>query len=329
LPTSGRGTTRLTEQVNWNFGLLNRTYSTDRSFDPSGDKTQWQRFERWVSYLNGHCRNDGSQRYKVLVMGRHGEGWHNAAEGFYGTPAWNCYWATQTGNGTAHWDDPHLTPAGHAESAKAAAYFRTRFEEQGMPFFESYYSSPLTRCTVTAEETFGGLELPADRPFAPVVKEGFREGMTLHTCNHRSNRTYIAETVPAVRFEEGFTEQDELWRSWENESEEAMKARSKKVLDDVFAGDTATWISVTAHSGVITKLLEQLGHRSFRLSTGQIIPVLVRAEVEAPEPTTTFDQYAPSATCTVPPVTSDASRGCVCPSATATLAVNLPTVTEA
>lgn len=22
-------------------------------------------------------------------MGRHGEGWHNAAETFYGTPAWN------------------------------------------------------------------------------------------------------------------------------------------------------------------------------------------------------------------------------------------------
>lgn len=22
-------------------------------------------------------------------MGRHGEGWHNAAESFYGTPAWN------------------------------------------------------------------------------------------------------------------------------------------------------------------------------------------------------------------------------------------------
>ncbi|KAI9162911.1 putative phosphoglycerate mutase [Paramyrothecium foliicola] len=313
------------DYANWNFGLLNRTYATDASFDPEGTKTQWQRFERWVDYLNGHCRNDGSFRYKVLVMGRHGEGWHNAAESFYGTPAWNCFWAEQTGNGTAHWDDPHLTPAGYREAYKANHYFRQRFEEHGMPYFDSYYSSPLTRCTVTADVTFGNLSLPADRPFAPIVKEGFREGMTVHTCNHRSNATYIQATVPEVVFEEGFTEHDELWRADMNESEEAMKARSKKVLDDVFAtDDAATWVSVTAHSGVITKLLEQLGHRAFRLSTGQIIPVLVKAEVEAPTPTTSFVRHVPSATCTVPPVTSNASQGCVCPTASATLASNAP-----
>jgi hypothetical protein len=27
--------------------------------------------------------------YKVLFMGRHGEGFHNAAESYYGTPSWN------------------------------------------------------------------------------------------------------------------------------------------------------------------------------------------------------------------------------------------------
>jgi hypothetical protein len=177
--------------------------------------------------------------------------------------------------------------------------------------------------------TFADLNLPADRPFAPIVKEGFREGMTLHTCNHRSNKTFIQETVPAVRFEPGFTEHDELWRSDMNESEEAQRARAKAVLDDVFATDAATWISVTAHSGVITKLLEQLGHRSFRLSTGQIIPVLVKAEVEQPTPTSTFPAYVPSATCTVPPVTSNAAQGCVCPTASATLATSEPVVTGA
>jgi hypothetical protein len=28
-------------------------------------------------------------QYKVLYMGRHGEGYHNVAEAFYGTPAWD------------------------------------------------------------------------------------------------------------------------------------------------------------------------------------------------------------------------------------------------
>lgn len=77
------------DYASWNLGLLNRTYSTDHKFDPAGDRTQWQRFERWVSYLNKSCKKNNSVKYKVLVMGRHGEGWHNAAESYYGTPAWN------------------------------------------------------------------------------------------------------------------------------------------------------------------------------------------------------------------------------------------------
>jgi hypothetical protein len=28
-------------------------------------------------------------RYKLLYVGRHGEGYHNVAEDFYGTPAWD------------------------------------------------------------------------------------------------------------------------------------------------------------------------------------------------------------------------------------------------
>ena len=72
-----------------NFGLKDRTYSTDRRFDPEGTKSQWERFEYYVNHLNSGCSVKDDVRYKVLFMGRHGEGWHNAAESFYGTPAWN------------------------------------------------------------------------------------------------------------------------------------------------------------------------------------------------------------------------------------------------
>jgi broad specificity phosphatase PhoE len=181
-----------------------------------------------------------------------------------------------------------------------------------MPHFESYYSSPLARCTITANLTFGDIELPEDQPFVPTVKEGFREGMTVHTCNHRSSKTFIHNMVPALRFEEGFTEYDELWHADENETEEHFEHRAKEVLDDVFATDDGTWISVTAHSGAITKLLGALGHRPFRLATGQIIPVLVKAEVIDPTPTDEYVSYTPSATCKSPPITSNAASGCVC-----------------
>jgi hypothetical protein len=72
-----------------NFGLINRTYPTDSRFDPKGEKTQWQRFEAYVKNLNSGCGKKPNVEYKVLFLGRHGEGWHNAAESFYGTPAWN------------------------------------------------------------------------------------------------------------------------------------------------------------------------------------------------------------------------------------------------
>ena len=193
-----------------------------------------------------------------------------------------------------------------------------------MPFFESYYSSPLARCTITANLTFGDIELPEERPFVPTVKELFREGMTVHTCNWRSNKTYIADMFPWYKFEEGFTEYDELWRPDLSETGEAEDVRAHTVLDDVFRTDDNTWLSVTAHSGIISRLLKALSHREFRLSTGQIIPVLVKAEIIELQPDPVYDALEPYSTCDAPPITSIAGQGCVC-SSTTTSFVPAPT----
>ncbi len=189
-----------------------------------------------------------------------------------------------------------------------------------MPYFESYYSSPLSRCLQTAQTTFGNLTLPEAHPFDPVIKELFRESMTIHTCDHRSSKTFIHNFAPNFRFEDGFTEEDELWRGKQSEGEtkEGQASRNKDVLDDVFTHDDNTWLSITAHSGEISSLLGVLQHRQFSLSTGQIIPVLVKAEVVEPSTTTTpIVSFTPEATCNEPPVTSIEGQGCVC-SASAT-----------
>lgn len=81
-----------------------------------------------------------------------------------------------------------MTPAGESQAHKANAYFKDRYETQKMPHFESYYASPLSRCTITANLTFADIQLPAAHPFVPTVKEGFREGMTPQTCNRRSSK---------------------------------------------------------------------------------------------------------------------------------------------
>ncbi|KAM0353054.1 hypothetical protein ACHAPU_001941 [Fusarium lateritium] len=299
------------DYAEWNFGLLNRTYPTDPKNPRKGYKTQWERFEQYVKHLNRNASRDKT-RYKVVVMGRHGQGWHNAAESYYGTPAWNCYWGLQSGNGTAIWEDAHLTPAGVNEARKANAYFKSRFEDEGMPFFDKFYASPLSRCIETAHETFKGLNFPKDKSFAPVIKELLREGISIRTCDHRSNKTYIGTLTPKIKFEKGFAEDDPFWTGEKGETDQHQLERSKDVLDDIFTSDNSVWISISSHSGEITKLLQALNHRPFRLATGQIIAVLVRADVVTQEPTSTYVSWSTEATCNAPPVTSLSGQGCVC-----------------
>jgi broad specificity phosphatase PhoE len=121
---------------------------------------------------------------------------------------------------------------------------------------------------------------------------------------------------PSYQFGAGFTESDELWHASDSETDAAFAVRAKAVLDDVFVTDNKSWISITAHSGAITQLLAALNHRAFRLSTGQIIPVLVKAEVIELQPTPVFEAHEPYSTCDAPPTTSIAGQGCVCPTAT-------------
>ncbi|KAL9110618.1 MAG: hypothetical protein Q9227_004795 [Pyrenula ochraceoflavens] len=234
-----------------NFGLLNRTYPSDQPSDKH--LTQWQRFSHYIASLNAHSGPEVS--YKLLYMGRHGEGYHNAAQSYYGTPAWNCYWSERDGNATTTWADARLTPTGVQQALTVNAFWASEIRDQKIPTPQSYYTSPLTRCLATANLTFSGLELPRQYPFVPTVKELFRETISGHTCDRRSNRTYIHDSFPSYRIEPGFTEYDELWEALHGETSGDQDIRSKAVLDQVFGNDRSTYISITSHSGEIASIL--------------------------------------------------------------------------
>jgi hypothetical protein len=102
--------------------------------------------------------------------------------------------------------------------------------------------------------------------------------MGQHTCDRRSTATEIAAEYPQYRFEDGFKEDDLLWDPEIRESNVHRNERLNRLLHDIFATDENTYISLTAHSGAITSILEVLGHRTFALATGAVIPVLVLAE---------------------------------------------------
>lgn len=267
-----------------------------------------------VASLNSASSAD--TQYKVLFIGRHGEGYHNVAQDYYGTPAWNCYWSELDGNGTISWEDASITLNGVAQAQTANKFWSSQIANQGMIAPQSFYTSPLTRCLQTISITFDGID-GVPQPFAPTVKEFFREGISMHTCDHRSNKTYIHNSYPDFVFEDGFTEFDELWNGVTAESSSAQDRRSKVVLDSVFASDKNTYISITSHSGEGASMLRVLNHISFNLNTGAVIPVLVKAvTLNETAPYTSVAPWAGAATCTVPPITSLATGGCICPSTT-------------
>lgn len=204
-------------------------------------------------------------------------------------------------------------------------FWRHELEVQKIPAPQSYYTSPLSRCLETANITFSGLDLPSYYPFIPTVKHRFRENISIHTCDRRSNRTYIEESFPSYKIEAGFSEYDELWNGVTAETNSANDRRSKIVLDEVFSTDDHTYISITSHSGDIGSILRVLGHQAFSLNTGAVIPVLVKAEFMQPPIATSVQPWTVSPHCTLPPVTSMTTGAsmCVCPSSAAPITTTL------
>ncbi|KAJ5559604.1 hypothetical protein N7513_002003 [Penicillium frequentans] len=313
-----------------NFGLINRTYAADFDDPASKDMTQWQRFYREVVRLNQ--KSPSNVEFKVFFFGRHGDGYHNDAQTYYGTPAWNCYWAELDGNGTISWYDAALSPTGIAQAQTAHDFWQWLINDQKIHTPDAYYTSPLTRCLETANVTFTGLDMPEDSSeFKPTVKELFRENISIHTSDNRHNKTYIHNMFPSWIIEDGFSENDELWNGVTAETDAAEAIRSKKVMDEVFlqlkmAQESNLFVSVTSLSGEIGSLLSVLGHRTFSLNTGAVIPVLIKAETLDNNVATACKTWSVSAHCTAPPATSLAN--CVCAASAAEVTTPLASVTS-
>jgi broad specificity phosphatase PhoE len=256
-----------------NFGLIARTYGTESTLDEAAQQ-EWKSFERHVRHLDHQSKSGES--YKVLFLGRHGQGWHNVAESKYGTKAWDCYYSLLDGYDGMQWSDALLTDLGK-EQARDVNQLWKRLLPKGIPPPETYYVSPLTRTIETANLSFNGLDLPEDRLYKPIGKELVREALGVHTCDRRSSASYIRSHFPHVTLEPGFSEEDPLWEAHYREPRSARKYRLSQFLDDVFEHDDGVFLSFTSHSGAIASILEAIGHREFALQTGGVIPVLVKA----------------------------------------------------
>ncbi|KAG8907907.1 hypothetical protein FRB99_001767, partial [Tulasnella sp. 403] len=220
----------------------------------------WTNFTSKVGELNRHASPHTA--YKVVFLGRHGEGFHNVAEAYYGTEAWDDYWSLLNGNGTIEWGpDAKLTELGIAQAEAVHKRWSSELHlGGGVPVPTRLYSSPLSRAAKTMQISFEGITGEE-----PLIMERLRETIGLHTCDKRSTRTVIHRSFPKFKIERGFTENDELWKADWREPVEERNARVKLAMDEIF---TKPGTCIVAHGGVIEAVLAVSKHRPYGVPTG-------------------------------------------------------------
>ncbi|KAF8499166.1 phosphoglycerate mutase-like protein [Russula emetica] len=279
LTTCLQGHLRLSETPDY-FGLVSKS---------------WTEFVDAINEL--HAKRPDSVSYKVLFLGRHGEGSHNVAIDKY-SPKYSRTWAVKKGDGELTWGralrhiavfirladlaflipaaDPRLTSIGEEQARSAHAAWEREIL-RGLPVPQKFYCSPLTRAIRTLQLTFEGI-LPAD--LKPIIVENCREHNGAHFCDKRRPKSEVQSEFPDFVFEEGFEEEDVTWTS-ERESRENMVKRAKLVLDRIFQDDRDdTYISITAHSGSIKSVLRVLGRGDYNIQTGGLVVVVVKGTVQ-------------------------------------------------
>ncbi|GBE83130.1 histidine phosphatase superfamily [Sparassis latifolia] len=236
----------------------------------------WDKFKTRVAELNRTA--PAGTTYKVLFLGRHGQGFHNVGEQKYGTKAWDDYWSKLNGDGEITWGpDPLLTELGNAQ-AEAARSAWTAEMVHGIPMPERCYASPLHRALSTWDFTFNKSVILGKQNV--TILENLREEFGEHTCDMRNPLSKIYKNFPPPVYtaEPGFTEEDLIWGP-ERETKAQVKERAGLVLDRIFERDEEVYISITAHGGIINGLLASMGRSPYALTTGGILPLVVKAGV--------------------------------------------------
>ncbi|KOC07811.1 hypothetical protein AFLA70_311g001220 [Aspergillus flavus AF70] len=259
------------------LGLIDQPYSETTNTQPDAEpKKPWERFAAYIRELN--TENPDRVTYKVLYLTRHGLGVHNVFEAKVGKEAWNSYWSHLDGDGTVSWVDAKLTEAGIQQAETLSQFWTDAVATENVPLPESLYTSPLARCLETTRLVFSKPMGQFREQFQPVVKELLRERLTDHTCDKRSTRAWIEGHYPSYLIEPGFSEEDLLWKPDRWESVEEHVARKQKVLEEIFAQDSSSFISMTVHSYAISAILRACGYEEFRVREGSTIALLVRGE---------------------------------------------------
>ncbi|QBM90832.1 Broad specificity phosphatase PhoE [Metschnikowia aff. pulcherrima] len=242
-----------------------------------GKLKPWPQIAREISELNKNSPEN--VHYKLFLLGRHGQGYHNLANLIYGEAEWNAKWLHLTTDGKIVWGpDPELTELGLKQAKDNYDQLEIELRE-GLHLPTRWFSSPFRRLIDTLIGTWDGhVDLKSVQPF---IKEDLRETLGVHTCDKRSPRRVIAEKYEEKGFviEDGFEEEDTLFKEDYREKVWEQAVRQDRAFQHIFGATdkfSDEFISVTSHLGLIRTQLLVLGHRAFAIGTGGMIPVVVK-----------------------------------------------------
>lgn len=249
-----------------------------------GRLQSWPEIVQQLEKLNKDA--DENVSYKLIFLARHGQGYHNVIVQKYGYAAWSQKWHKETTDGTiVYAPDPMLTELGINQAKENNAAWKKEVAE-GAPLPHKFYVSPLQRSSWTCVHTWDGV-----CETRPLVTEAIRETLNVNLCDKRSSRLVIEERFAKHNFviEEGFSEEDVLFKDYDRETLIEQSMRVNGFLQGLFDADleggkvdraraqNSSIISTTSHAGTIRAFITVLGHRMFTISTGGMLPVVVKA----------------------------------------------------
>ncbi|CAH6721312.1 putative probable phosphoglycerate mutase ARB_03491 [[Candida] jaroonii] len=250
-----------------------------------GRLKSWEDIQKDLKSLNENA--DDNVCYKLIFCSRHGQGYHNTIVDKYGFDEWNRYWHKQTHDGDIEFGpDAMLTERGIKQAEENHQVWKDQVAK-GAPIPSKFFVSPLQRSSWTLVKTWTGIKPDS---IHPVVTQNIRETCGVNLCDKRSSKTIITERFGkyGFEFEPGFTEEDEFFDPNERESLHHHALRTNDFLQSLFDADLNgekvdksqaienTFISTTSHAGTIRTFIIVTGHRHFTISTGGMIPIVVK-----------------------------------------------------
>ncbi|RLV93939.1 putative phosphoglycerate mutase [Spathaspora sp. JA1] len=279
----------------WNFEVVSGFFKqtdpkTDDlkfnySFENMGRLKSWEDIISELQQLNENASDNES--YKLIFFARHGQGYHNLVIQKYGLQAWLDKYHAMTTDGETTWaPDAALTETGIKQAQENNQLWKQEIR-LGAPIPSKFYVSPMQRSSNTCVLTWNDIKSQDQRP---VVKEKLRETVGTNLCDMRSTKTVIDQRFGQYGFVTDEIVEQDIYFTDVRETMVEQSIRVNQFLQELFEQDLQndgavdktkahekTFVSTTSHAGTIRCFINVLKHRHFTISTGGMIPIVIKA----------------------------------------------------